>query len=93
MDELAEILKEFALVSCLTGTMTHCVWFVNSGASSHMTGYCDLLTNMAKEHRDLHVELGYNAKHSMEGIGSIQLQLDSRIPMEMTEVLYIPRSK
>lgn len=37
MNELVETFeKEFALVSCLSGTMIRGVWFVEGGASHHM---------------------------------------------------------
>lgn len=38
MEEMAEKFdKNSALVSCLSGTVTRSVWFMDSGASRHMT--------------------------------------------------------
>jgi hypothetical protein len=72
MDELAEKFdKEFALVSCIYGTITRGLWFVDIGASCHMTRSHDNFTNMTKERRDLYVELGDNTRYVVEGIGSI----------------------
>jgi hypothetical protein len=36
------------------------------------------------------VELGDNTRYAVEGIGSIQFQLDSGSLMEVKEVMYVP---
>lgn len=84
MDELVEEFgKEFVLVSCLFGTITSGVWFVDSGASRHITGFCEIFISMAKEQRNLHVELIHDAKYVVKGIGNIQFQMESRDLMEV----------
>lgn len=91
MDELAnKFEKELSLVSCLYGTITRGVWFVDNGVSHHMMGSCDIFTNMAKGHRDLHVKLGDNIRYAVKCISNIQFQLDSGSLMEVKEVMYVP---
>lgn len=51
--------------------MTCGVWFVEIGVSRHMTGSRDIFTSMAKEHRNLHMELGDSVRYVVDGIGSI----------------------
>ena len=43
--------EEYVLISTLTGTVTHGngTWLVDSGASKHMTGYKDSLTDLVEE--------------------------------------------
>eukprot|EP00253_Pinus_taeda_P014713 PITA_14713 len=92
MDELVEKFeRNFALVSCLFGTVTRRVWFLDSGVSCHMMRSRDIFSNMAKELRDLHVELGDNTKYATEGIDNIDFQLDSRNIMEVNLVMFVPR--
>lgn len=91
MDELAKkFKKEFSLVSYLSSTIIRWEWVVDGEASRHITESHEIFTNMAKEHRDLHVELE-NTKYAVEGIGNIQFQLESRNLMEVKEVKYVPR--
>lgn len=54
-----------------------------------MAGSHDIFTIMAKENRDLHVELGDNTKYAVEGIGNIQFQLESSSLIEVKEVMYV----
>jgi len=80
MEEMAEKFKKIiSLVSCLSGTITKVVWFVDSGASHHMT-----------RSRDVHVELGDKGKYATKGTGSINFQMDSSGIMDVNEVLYVP---
>lgn len=73
MDELAnKIEKESALVSCLSGIITRGLWFVDNGASRHMMGSHDIFNNMAKENKDLLVELGGNTRYAVKGISNLQ---------------------
>jgi hypothetical protein len=71
--------KEFSLVSCLSGTIAKGAWFMDSGASRHMTGSRDLFTSISEEDSELHVELGNNARCAVEGVGTIQFQLESGV--------------
>lgn len=64
--------KNFALVSCLFGTVMREMLFVYNGASRHMMRSRDIFTSMAKEPKYLHVELGDNTRCAIECIGIMQ---------------------
>jgi hypothetical protein len=87
--------KEYYLVSALptsffTGLKT---WLVDSGASKHMTGYNDILSNFEKKYFAEHVELGDDKCYKIEGVGSISFILESGVRLHVDEVLYVPGIK
>jgi hypothetical protein len=69
------------------------VLLIDSGASEHMTVYREHLTNILEKESHLHVVLGDNARYNVKGVGSSSFQLDSDIPLQLSEVLYVPEMK
>ena len=58
-----------------------------------MPGYREHLTDLIEKYSRLHVVLGDNARYTMKGVGSYSFQLDSDIPLQLSEVPYVPRMK
>ena len=87
--------EEYVLISALTRTVTHGsdIWLVESGASKHMTCYKDSLSNLTHKDSPYKVKLGYDYQYLIKGVGESSYKLDSRKPMKMKEVLYVPRLK
>jgi hypothetical protein len=82
--------KEFSLVVCLSTRATHSsVWYINSGASRHMTGVCEHLTDLTQI-GDLKVVLGDDRVVKAVGSGTISFQRESLPPMLLRDVLYVP---
>jgi hypothetical protein len=69
------------------------IWLIDSGASRHMTGYREHLTDLVEKESRLHVVLGDNARYTVKGVGTSSFQLDSDIPLQLSEVLYVPGMK
>jgi hypothetical protein len=65
------------------------IWLIDSGASKNMTGYRDHLTDLVKKESSLHVVLGDNVRYNVKGVGTSTFQLDSDIPLQLSEVLYV----
>jgi hypothetical protein len=87
--------KEYYLVSALsssvfTGPKT---WLVDSGASKHMTGYKEILSDFETKYFAEHVELGDDKCYKIEGVGSISFRLESGARLHVDEVLYVPGLK
>jgi hypothetical protein len=59
----------------------------------HMTGYKEHLTDLVEKESRLHVVLGDNARYIVKGVGTSTFQLDSDIPLQLSEVLYVPGMK
>jgi hypothetical protein len=87
--------EEYVLISSLTGTVTHGsdIWLVDSGASKHMTGYKDSLSNLTHKDSPHKVKLGDDYQYPIKGVGEASYKLDSGKPMKMKEVLYVPGLK
>jgi hypothetical protein len=68
-------------------------WLVDSGASKHMTGYKEILSDCEKKYFVEYVELGDDKCYKIEGVGSISFRLESRARLHIDEVLYVPGLK
>jgi hypothetical protein len=92
-----EDIKEeaFLFISTLSGTVRtdNDIWLIDSGASRHMTRYRDHLTNLVEKETNLHVVLGDNARYIVKGVGTSTFQLDSDLPLQLSEILYVPGMK
>jgi hypothetical protein len=85
----------FLFTSALSSTVPidSDIWLINSGASRNMTGYREHLIDLVEKESRLHVVLGDNSRYTVKGVGSSSFQLDSHIPLQLSEVLYVPRMK
>jgi hypothetical protein len=81
----------FFFISSLSGTVPtdSDIWLIDKGSSRHMTGYKEHLTYLVEKESHLHVVLGDNARYTVKGVGSSSFQLDSDIPLQLSEVLYV----
>jgi hypothetical protein len=66
---------------------------VDSGASKHMTGYKDSLSNLTHKDSPHKVKLGDDYQYLIKGVGEASYKLDLENPMKMKEVLYVPGLK
>jgi hypothetical protein len=84
--------EEFFFISSFSGTIptSNNIWLIDSGASKHMTGYREHLTELVEKDSRLHVVLGDDARYAMTGSGTTSLQLDSGIPLHLSDVLFVP---
>jgi hypothetical protein len=87
--------EAFFFISRLSGTVPidSDIWLIDSGASRHMTGYREHLTCLVEKESHLHVVLGDNSRYILKGVGYSTFQLDSDIPLQLGEVLYVPGMK
>jgi hypothetical protein len=85
--------KEYFLVSTLSSTIIigSKTWLVDNGASKHMTGYKEILSDFKKKSLAEQVELRDDKCYKIEGVGSISFRLESGAILHVDEVLYVPR--
>jgi hypothetical protein len=85
--------KEFSLIACLSSrTTTTDAWYIDSGASRHMTTVREHLTDLT-EYGDAEVVLGDDREVKVAGCGTVSFRRESLPPMTLTEVLYVPGLK
>ena len=86
--------RDFSLVSCLsTNTTMRSVWFLDSGASCHMTKAWELFSSLTERDSDVHVQLGDDAKYVVKGEGIVTFQLKLGGSLDAHDVLYVPGLK
>jgi hypothetical protein len=83
--------KEYYLVSTLSSSvfMGPKTWLVDNGASKHITGYKEILSDFETKYFAEHVELGDDKCYKIEGAGSIFFKLEFGPRLHVDEVLYV----
>jgi hypothetical protein len=85
--------KEFSLIVCLSMRTTHSdTWYIDSGASCHMTGVREHVTDLTNI-GDVEVVLCDDREVKEVGYRTVSFQRESLPPMTFTEVLYVPGLK
>jgi hypothetical protein len=79
LDEFAaKFEKDYSMISCLsTRTAARSAWFLDSGASRHMTEARELFSSLTEKDSKAHVELGNDVRYVVKGEGIVALQLES----------------
>ena len=87
--------EEDVLISALTGTITHGsdTWLIDNGASKHMTGYKGSFSELVQKDSPHKVKLGDDYQYPIKGVGETSYKLDSRKPLKIKNVLYVPGLK
>jgi hypothetical protein len=83
--------EDYVLISALTCTVTNGrgTWLIDNGASKHMIGYEDSLSNRIHKDSAHKVKLGDDYQYPIKGVGDASYKLNSGKPMNMKEFLYV----
>jgi len=65
------------------------MWYIDNGASSHMTGVWEYFSNLQEEDMDLVIEMGNNTKCWETCHGTMKFQRESRKPLMVRDMLYV----
>ena len=87
--------REFSFIASLATSVapsSH-IWYVDGGASRHMTGAKDQFTHFSERRINLEVELGDERIVRAVGVGTVSFQRQSLPPLVVLDVLYVPRLK
>ena len=55
--------EDFCLIACMESTTGSSVWYVDNGASCHMTGQKRFFKDLKEGGLNLHIELGDDAQY------------------------------
>ena len=69
------------------------VWFLDNGASFHMTGDRDLFSDLEDKDLGVHIKMGDDGRYSATGIGTISFERESSKPFVLKEVMHVPGLK
>eukprot|EP00253_Pinus_taeda_P014185 PITA_14185 len=84
---------DFLLIACLVSSVMGSVWFLDSGASFHMTGDRDLFSDLDEKDLGVHIEMGNDGRYSVTSIGTISFERESGKPIVLKEVMHVPGLK
>jgi hypothetical protein len=65
-------------------------FLIDTGSSKHMTDQRDILSSLTEKNFPQKVTIGYDYQYPIKGGGESTYKLDSRTPMKMKNVLYVP---
>ena len=74
--------REFSLIACLSSSSgSSRVWYIDSGASAHMSGVREIFSKITERDISVEVELGDDRVVRAVGRGTIAFQRESRPPL------------
>ena len=69
------------------------VWYLDSGASFHMTGDKELFSDLEEKYLQIHIEMGEDRWYSATGISTITFQRASCKLFHLKDVMHVPGLK
>ena len=89
LDVLSSRLKEDD--TCLASSVSAGIWYIDSGASAHMTGVREYFLSYREEQMNFRINMGNSTKCTLVGRGSIVFQTETGTSVRITDVLHVPR--
>lgn len=83
-----ELDLSFTLIACMANTMMGSVWYLDSGASFHMTGNIDFFSDLEKD-LQMHIEMGDDGRYGAIGIGIVTFQWELGSPLRLKDVMFV----
>ena len=74
----------------MASTTGSSIWYIDSGASSHMTRQNKFFRDLQEGGTRIHVELGDDAQYQVQGVGTVSFQREFGKPLSFVDVLYVP---
>lgn len=62
-------------------------WVLDNGASSHMTRMRSMFLSVSEKDSNCYVMSGMHTMHVVKGVGCVKFQLESRVYLEVAEVM------
>jgi hypothetical protein len=81
------------LICCTSVETTPNIWYIDNGASSHMTGVREHLTDLRDTEVRMEIALGDDTLVRVAGCGIVTFQRDDMPPILFRDVLYVPGLK
>jgi hypothetical protein len=80
-------------VCCSSVEYSPDIWYIDSGASSHMTSVREHFTDLRDTEVRIDISLGDNKIFTVAGVGTISFRREGLPPISFTNVLFIPGMK
>ncbi|KAJ7552382.1 hypothetical protein O6H91_06G053200 [Diphasiastrum complanatum] len=92
-EDKSEAVGCYELFSTSTSKNSNDCWYIDSGATQHMTPHRELFTQFDDTSVNVHVKLGDNSSYDIKGRGIVRVHLPSRNRGKIKNVLYVPGLK
>jgi hypothetical protein len=94
IDFQTQFQRECAFLICCTSVETApSIWYIDSGASSHMTRIREHFSDLRDNEVRIEISLGDDRVVRVAGVGTVAFQRDGMPPISFTDVLYVPGMK
>ena len=84
---------DFSLIACLVSSAMGSVWYLDSGASFHMTRDKELFSDLEEKDLQIHIEMGNDGRYSVNDIGTITFERELGKPFLLKDVMHVPGLK
>ena len=81
---------DFTLIACMVTLVLGSFWYLDSGASFHMTDNKDFFANLEEKDLQMHIKMGDDGRYSAINIGTVNFQRESGSPLTLKHVMYVP---
>eukprot|EP00253_Pinus_taeda_P030288 PITA_30288 len=85
--------KNFSLIACMARVVGSNTWYIDSGASFHMTKNREYFNQLEEKEILVHIELGDNGKYTTMGVGIVSFKREFGSSLHLKDVLYVPSLK
>ncbi|KAJ7538885.1 hypothetical protein O6H91_11G067400 [Diphasiastrum complanatum] len=92
-EDKSEVVGCYELFSASTSEISEDCWYIDSGATQHMTPHREWFTQFEDSGVNAHVKLGDNSSYDIKGRGTVRVHLPSGDIGEIKNVLYVPSLK
>ena len=83
----------FTLITCMAIKIMGNVWYLNNGASFHMTCNKYFFSDLEDKYLHMNIDMGDDGRYSARNIGEITFQRDSGSPLRLKDVMFISGPK
>ena len=77
------------MIACMASTTGSSIWYIDNGASSHMTRQKRFFKDLQEGGTGIHIELGDDARYQAQGVGTVSFQRESGKSLSFVDVLYV----
>lgn len=72
---------DFSIIAFMVSSMIGSVWYLDNGASFHMTGYTKLFSDLEEKHLQMPIEMGDDREYSATRLGMVTFQREHGAPL------------
>ena len=80
---------DFTLIACMVSPRMGCVWYLESGASFHITGDKNLFSALEEKDLKMRIEMGDNGRYNVSGVGIVAFQREHGTLLTFIDLTYV----